>query len=201
MQTEAKRQKVRFEVTALPGTFAAPGRVLGYIKPEEETESINSDKFEAAFRIGKKRTFDDDPRFGLIVLSEIACRALSPGINDPGTAISVIGTLVRIFSRWLTPPEEKPEACLYDLVEVPALQLEDMYDDAFSLIARDGAGSIELVTRLAKAYEALIWISDPDVSRVTEEHARTSLQRAQDALAPAELEKLNALFERLGMQS
>jgi uncharacterized membrane protein len=38
--------------------------------------------------IGDGRLYDDDPRFGLVVLSEIAGRALSPGVNDPGTAIA-----------------------------------------------------------------------------------------------------------------
>ncbi len=53
------------------------------------------------------RTFEDDPRFGLIVLSEIADKALSPGVNDPGTAIDVIGTLVRLFTLWQSPPEKE----------------------------------------------------------------------------------------------
>jgi uncharacterized membrane protein len=38
------------------------------------------------------------PRFGLITLSEIASRALSPAVNDPGTAIQIISSHVRLFS-------------------------------------------------------------------------------------------------------
>lgn len=38
-------------------------------------------------------------RFGLIALSEIACRALSPAVNDPGTAIAIIGRFVRLWAN------------------------------------------------------------------------------------------------------
>ena len=33
-------------------------------------------------------------------MSEIASKALSPAVNDPGTAINVIGRLVRLLSTW-----------------------------------------------------------------------------------------------------
>jgi uncharacterized membrane protein len=33
-------------------------------------------------------------------MAEIACRALSPAVNDPGTAIDVIGRGVRILSTY-----------------------------------------------------------------------------------------------------
>ena len=40
-----------------------------------------------------------------VVLAEIASRALSPAVNDPGTAIDVLGRLVRVLSRWELPAE------------------------------------------------------------------------------------------------
>jgi|GEM_PF-2436099 len=58
-----------------------------------------------AFQIGRDRLFDDDPRFGLVVLSEIAARALSPAVNDHGTVIDVIGTIVRLFAKWQEPAQ------------------------------------------------------------------------------------------------
>ncbi|MEL6958821.1 MAG: DUF2254 domain-containing protein, partial [Pseudomonadota bacterium] len=42
------------------------------------------------------RNYDQDPRFGLQVMGEIASKALSAGINDPGTAIDVITRVGRI---------------------------------------------------------------------------------------------------------
>lgn len=62
---------------------------------DEGTEAI-----AATFVIGVFRVFDQDPRFGLLVPSEIASRTLSPAVNHPGTAIDFTGTLVRLFV-WL----------------------------------------------------------------------------------------------------
>jgi uncharacterized membrane protein len=52
-----------------------------------------------AFVIGDMRYFDEDPRFGLTLP---ASRALSPAVNDPGTAIQIISSYVRLFSLWGT---------------------------------------------------------------------------------------------------
>jgi uncharacterized membrane protein len=47
---------------------------------------------------GPERTFEQDARFALRVLADIAIRALSPGVNDPTTATQ---TLDRIDSLLL----------------------------------------------------------------------------------------------------
>lgn len=43
----------------------------------------------------------------------------------------------------------------FDRVAVPELSVADMFDDAFTGIARDGAGAVEVVVRLLKALESL----------------------------------------------
>ena len=136
-----------------------------------------------AFAIRDDRTFEDDPRFGLVVLSEIAGRALSPAINDPGTAIDVIGTLVRLFVRWSAPapaPSGEAEPC--DRVEVPELSVMDMFDDAFTAIARDGAGTVEVSLRLQKALQSLALVGDDTMQHAAVRHARLALGRAERAL-------------------
>lgn len=59
----------------------------------------------AAFVVGQERNSAQDLEFGLRQLVEIALRALSPGINDPYTAIAVIdrlgAALEEIFMRSL----------------------------------------------------------------------------------------------------
>lgn len=60
--------------------------------PEDAHQVVNR-----AVVLGADRSFHMDPRFGLTTLAEIASRALSPGINDPGTAIDVIKRLIRIL--------------------------------------------------------------------------------------------------------
>ncbi|MFC6668701.1 DUF2254 family protein [Marinobacterium aestuariivivens] len=146
-----------------------------------------------AFVIGGKRTFDDDPRFGLVVLSEIASRALSPAVNDPGTAIDVIGTLVRLFTLWCEEPEEAPTV-EFDRVEIPPLQLEDMFDDAFSALARDGAQTVEVCIRLQKGLRSLFMLPDRDMAQAALSHAQLALRHAEQALRlPEEVEAVRTL--------
>ncbi len=76
LQIWAEQSKVRVVVAALPGSFAASNTTLAYVivDPAERTD-IDCTAVALAFQIGGVRLFDDDPRFGLVVLSEIAGRA------------------------------------------------------------------------------------------------------------------------------
>ena len=175
-------------VAALPGTFAMQGRPLAYFGSDEgETDEIDHDQVANAFVIGTERLFNEDPRFALVVLSEIGDRALSPGINDPGTAIALLGSLARLFILWAEPCED-PKPPEYDRVEVPELSTRDMFDDAFTAIARDGAGAIEVVVRLQKVLKSLSSVGDPTMRSAAIAHSRLALARAEKALdLPEEL--------------
>lgn len=188
LQTWAEESQARVVIAALPGTFAAPGRPLAYVSTQtgDETGADCSGVVES-FQIGRDRLFDDDPRFGLVVLSEIAGRALSPAVNDPGTAIDIIGTLVRLFTLWGKPrPTEDDQSPIYDRVEVPEIAMQDMFDDAFTAIARDGAGVVEVSVRLQKALRALASIGDLEMRDAAEYHGRLALKRTEIALDVAE---------------
>lgn len=186
LQTWAEKTDGRVVIAALPGTFAAPGRELAYISTRSgEIAESDREQIIQSFQIGNDRLFDDDPRFGLVVLSEIACRALSPAVNDPGTAINIIGTLVRLFVLWNE--SAKAEAAdehipKYDRVEVPEILVRDMFDDAFTGIARDGAGTVEVMVRLQKALQSLALIGDAPMKEAAKHHARLALERARLAL-------------------
>ncbi|MGA8239433.1 MAG: DUF2254 family protein, partial [Desulfobacterales bacterium] len=188
LQTFAEKSQVRITVAALPGTFSAPGRALAYVTADSgDLSGIETTQIEESFVIGDNRKFDEDPRFGLIVLSEIASRALSPAVNDPGTAIQVIGAFVRLFALWSEPIKEdgkKNSEC--NRVEVPQLSLRDMFDDAFTAIARDGAGMIEVAGRLQKSLESLTLTGDAKMRTVAIHHSRLALDRAEKALELSE---------------
>ena len=175
-------------VAALPGTFATPERALAYIQwPTEGDDKPDIEPVIEAFQIGVDRLFDDDPRFGLVVLSEIAGRALSPAVNDPGTAIDIIGTLVRLFVLWseCEPDSDEPKVT-FDRVEVPEILVRDMFDDAFTAIARDGAEVVEVSVRLQKALRSLAALNDADIQAAAEHHAKLAAERSQRAMKIAE---------------
>ena len=184
LQKFAEKSQVQITVAALPGTFSAPGRALAYVTADSgDLSDIDTSQIAQAFLIGDDRTFDEDPRFGLIVLSEIASRALSPAVNDPGTAIVIIGTFIRLFTLWGEPIKEgdtRTPDC--DRVKVPEISLRDMFDDAFTAIARDGAGIIEVAGRLQKAFKSLASIGDATMRDVAMHHARLALARAENVI-------------------
>lgn len=190
LQAIAEKWEIQIEVAALPGTFASPSQPLACVAANSVDLADVGPDIRAAFVIGTDRTFEDDPRFGLVVLAEIASRALSPGINDSGSAIGVIGSLVRLLVLWSEPVDNDETVELqYDRVTVPELSLEDMFDDAFTVIARDGAGAVEVALRLQKAFEALASVGSSKTREVSRHFARMSVARAEKALElPEDLE-------------
>jgi uncharacterized membrane protein len=178
-------------VARRPGAFVDAHEPLAWTTwspDEDETKRIAS-----TFLIGPQRSFRQDPRFGLIVLSEIASRALSPGVNDPGTAIDVIGRVVRLLSESIILQQEKQDEPLAR-VYVPAIAVSDIFDDVFTPIARDGAGNIEVGIRLQKALLSLSRVDHDGFHENAQRHARLALKRANAALA---LEEDKAVLARV----
>ncbi len=181
LQSRAEACNCRVMVTALPGTFVSTHRPLLRI---EGSEPFKPDAFSSTFTISPNRAFEDDPRFGLLTLSEIADKALSPGINDPGTAINVIGTMVRLFTLWQSPlDKDEIREIAYDRVSVPNLVIDDLFDDAFTAIARDGAGIVEVSIRLQKAFYTLAETDDHAMVAAAKKHSRMALARSERTMS------------------
>lgn len=187
LQTYAEKMKIRIIVSALPGVFAAPGNPLAYIIEDagdrDDLEEIDRERITDSFLIGDERLFDEDPRFGLVVLSEIGSRALSPAVNDPGTAIDILNRFVRLFVLWDNPLDEdelvEPDC---ERIEVPEIDLDEMFDDAFHAIARDGANNIEVSVILQKSLIALTSMKNPVMEKAAKRQSQKALARAELAL-------------------
>lgn len=182
-------------VEALPGTFVHESRPVCWA--DAAIAADRDDDITAAFTIGEERSFDQDPRFGVSVLAEIASRALSPGINDPGTAIDVIGRLVRILTEWREVGATSDADKRFPSVHVPPILTDELFDDAFTPIARDGAGTVEVQVRLQKALIALAVVGG-DMRRSAGRHSRLALKRAEAAMAlPEDVQALQTLSARI----
>ncbi|MGQ3675804.1 DUF2254 domain-containing protein [Xanthobacter sp. TB0139] len=227
LNTCCEEHNISLQLQAVPGTFVYSHTPLARIVesgiPREETSSAHpgddgetpeereekqQKRLEAlheairdAFSISDERSFPQDPRFGLAVMSEIASRALSPGINDPGTAIDIIGRSTRLMNLWAQgEASAKEKEAPYPLVQVPPLRSADLFDDAFMAIARDGAGLIEVQLRLHKALIALSHTGDETFRAAAWQQARQALARAEQGLsAAADKTRLQALAEQSGM--
>ena len=187
LQTIAEEHDLRIAVTARPGTYVSAVRPLLFA--EGEVDEDCRAQLASAFVVGDGRTFDHDPRFGLVVLGEIADKALSPGVNDPGTAIDVMGTAARLLVDWRHEGEKEVSN---DRVWMPPLEPQDLLNDVFRPIARDGAGTIEVVQRLLAILE-IIAGSNPHLRDAALVTARDAAGRARMALtAPDDRAALEA---------
>jgi uncharacterized membrane protein len=169
---------VLIDVDVLPGAFVEPTRPIAYVDEEMSDEDIG--RVRHAFLIGSRRTYEQDPRFGLIALGEVASRALSPAVNDPGTAIDVINAGVRILA--LKGGRNAEEDVAFAKVRMPALSTADMMQDFFVPIARDGAGLVEVGIKLQKALQSLSRLSPEVFGKLAEEHSEDALRRAEKSL-------------------
>jgi uncharacterized membrane protein len=174
-----------------------PAQALLWIEGECD-EDVRVDAIRT-FSVGDERSFDQDPRFGLSVLAEIASRALSPAVNDPGTAIDVIGRAVRIFSMWTRPPADAPPVPVrHPRVHLQAIRIDDLFDDIFSPIARDGAGIIEVQARLQKALLALCQIDAERFGQSAVRQSERAWLLAEDRLVlEADKDLLRDLVKRV----
>lgn len=189
VEAVAKEHGARIDLAHLPGGFLYHDAPLAWISGGKALEEKAQNRLRAAFRVSPTRDYDQDPRFGIIVLSEIASRALSASVNDPGTAIDVIGRITRLLTLWSQGPE-RPEATEVEFphVHVPPLRDEDLFADGFAPVARDGAAIIEVQTRLHKALSALAGMGGPSFRAAAWGQLRLANMYAEKSL-PLEVEK------------
>ena len=93
-------------LSVMPGDFIDSTDSCLFVSKKVDEEGAQ--RLKKCIAINRERTFSQDPRYGFIVLTEVALRALSPGINDAGTAIDVIHTQVRVFEWWRDAQNREP---------------------------------------------------------------------------------------------
>lgn len=149
--------------------------------PSEETMDRLCRVVRNNIVVGVARSFEQDPRFGLLTMAQIASKALSPGINDPGTAIDIINRSGRILSVYRDETAEEDEP-LHPRLHVRPLDPDDLIDDAFSAIARDGAAFHEVQQRLQKVMSGLMRHPDPGLCKAARRQAGEFLTRALEGM-------------------
>lgn len=104
-----------------------------------------------AVRTGAERTFEQDPKYSIQLLRDIAIRALSPAVNDPTTAVQALDQiedlLLRLGRRRLEIGEVFGTSVSLRLV-IAAPSWEDFVNLAFSEIRSYGAQSIQVMRRM-----------------------------------------------------
>lgn len=181
LQGLAEDLSCRIELLVAPGSFVLTGQPILRVDLEECPEGRSTD-LRTAIEIGDARSYDQDPRFGLIVLGEIAGKALSPGVNDPGTAISVIRAATRVLDDWCRADPGDPG---HDRLTAEPLLADDLLDDVFTPIARYGAGDLSVAVALQQALSALR-TGPAEVALSASRLADSALARSRRAMTDAD---------------
>ncbi|MGU3391914.1 DUF2254 domain-containing protein [Sphingomonas sp. M1A8_2b] len=193
--TIADRHRLTIYVNVLPGAMMHPARTLLRVKGEAN-DAIRSALIKT-FTIERHRSFDQDPRLGLIALSEIASRALAPATNDPGTGIEVLNALLRVFLT-LRPGEARID----DKVETHPVHIgrptmDDMLTDAFGPILREGVQEVEVSLRLTATLAAL-HANLPDARAAIERWAHRHAKRVTTTITdPDDLTAFDTAYRKL----
>lgn len=178
----AKENGAQVYLEASVGDFVTPAKPIARLVADGSAVEKMADAIRSAVVLGPQRSFDMDPRFGFVTLSEIARRALSPGINDSGSAIDVLKSLTRLFLLWDRIIDD-PGKIRYSNVHLAPLDEARMFDDAFPSIARDGAGLVEVGLALQACFGALADADSPQIRDAALDHSRQAQARARDALS------------------
>lgn len=193
----AEKANATVYLISLPGVFLQPDDLIGHVvwNKEKMTEDDLRTHMCKAITIGDERDFDQDPRFGLTVLSEIGSRALSVGINDSATAIGIIDRLGKLVYMWATRPQIHDNLKVdYPNVFVCPLDSDDLFEDAFMQITRDGAALVEVQERLIKVLTMLSRNGDEHSRAAAKKHIKLALKRSELAMnLPDDKERLHSI--------
>ncbi len=117
-----------------------------------------------AIGIGPERSMAQDVGFGLRQLVDIAARALSPGTNDPSTAVQALDQLHDLLRRLAVRDLDAPAGVAEEgthLVWVPRPSWADYVALALDEIRQYGSGSIQVARRLRHLLLDLTAVAPP----------------------------------------
>ncbi|MGE9516346.1 MAG: DUF2254 domain-containing protein [Solitalea-like symbiont of Acarus siro] len=149
----ADTNQIKIYIKGTPGIFIHPSKPVLLIQYSKDSGSIDINSLLNAITINSTRSFDQDPRFGLAVLTEIASKAINT--NDKGTVIDVLGRAMRLLIIWDKETTQYNHKVLFPLLYACPIYLSDLFDDIFTPIARDGAANIEIQIILQKTLMGL----------------------------------------------
>ncbi len=154
----AQEKNLLIRLRYAPGQFVMRGSTIAGISPPAAADEDTTGRVNAAFSLGEQRTATQDAEFLVLELVEVAVRALSPGINDPFTAILCLdrlsAALCHLAGRAL------PSALRFDArgtlrVIAKPVSFAGMVETAFREISHYGKDDPAVAQRLRKAMKEI----------------------------------------------
>ncbi len=157
---------------------------------------------DAALATGFERTEDQDVGYGLRQLTDVASKALSPGVNDPTTAVHALGHVSAVLCE-LAGLDLGPRLLHDDehrvRVALARPDLADLLELSLSQPRHYGRSDPFVLGRLLALLRELGWVVQDPVQRhaVTQQLDRLRVTVHGQDFDPTETERLDALAERV----
>ncbi|MEP7071304.1 MAG: DUF2254 domain-containing protein [Verrucomicrobiota bacterium] len=206
----AQENDLVLRLSRRPGEFVALGASLGSIWPQEKINEEQLSRLRDAYYFGTERTPTQDVEYSIDQLVEVAVRALSPGINDPFTALTCLewlgDSLIRLAGRKMPSPFICDEHGKLRVV-TKSVTFAGLADAALNQIRQYGSKSVAVVLRQLNVLERIA----PHLRRVSDRevlygHARKirddGCARVQNGCDRTEIEeRFAAVDQALGRSS
>jgi uncharacterized membrane protein len=177
LQAIAEKTDARIYILSPPGSYVGPGEPAAHVAGGGEIGDAVLEQIITA----PSRTLEEDPAFGLVMLAEIASRALSDAVNDSGSALSAITAMTRLLTRMCSQFEalaDEPADRVFMAPPDPAV----LVTNAFRPVARDGADRVEVGISLQRALGVLVAVDETVFGEPARAMSREALARAEAAM-------------------
>lgn len=169
-----------------PGDYIVEGITLVGARAKEAIDESLVRQLEGAVIVGSQRTPEQDAEFAVHQLVEVAVRALSPGINDPYTAMSCIdrlgAALCFLCGREFPSPYHYDDEGKLRVIYKP-VTFDGIVDAAFDQIRQYGRSSVAVTIRLLEALEMIAVLSRSREQRdAVLRHAEMVLSSSRESL-------------------
>ncbi|MBD1875005.1 DUF2254 domain-containing protein [Nodosilinea sp. FACHB-131] len=188
----ATETNILLQLQRRPGDFVIKGSLLALAYPAESGSKKLVKQINDAFVLGSQRTDQQDVEFSINQLVEIAVRALSPGINDPFTAIRCIDQLSAALCHLAQ--KEIPSAYRYDdqdklrVIAAP-VTFADVTDAAFNQIRQYGQTSVAVTMRLLEAIAVIAPFTYTKADRAALLRHANMIEHGSQEGSPEELDR------------
>lgn len=196
----AKSNNIIIKLLCRPGEYLIEGTPIAHVYPKENyNESIDS-KINHDIVTGSQRTSEQDVEFPINQIVEIALRALSPGINDPFTAIGCVERLT--VSLCELAKSHPPSRFRYDsennlrIIANPK-KFSELLDKAFNQILHFGRSDFVVVLKLIESVNIISHFlhNDEDIAATMNFVGLVKAQSKPSQMVDVEREKINNLCE------
>lgn len=179
------------------GDYVVEGSAVALAWPREGVDDATEAAIRKAFVTGRRRTPVQDVKHAFEQLTELAVRALSPGVNDPFTARTCVWRSAAALSRVMEsgePPPMRTDRQGHVRLVRPPLRFGDLIERAWDPVRRHARGSVIVLETVLDAVGELL-------PQARSEDQRRALRRQVELVVAHARREVEGEREREGVEA